>query len=462
MNEPEVQPNFEAVHDPLVPEGPKQPVITDAIRQDNPSESEAGTEVVIYNEPQELPEHTNFHIIMYLFMIIASELVGKIIFGAMIIHLNHSDKKTFEVLALFLVIFHIWKIGLNMFFLIGYGNRVPEFRSTYILDMVLSIGYICVFWSLFMYLNGKIDAASLPLFVIPHIILTLIRFCVGMALDTPFMPISLFAFVESLEILYISLKISNPSGHSDWTWILLYFYILCILLLILAYLLAVILLVLLIVLLFKPDIFREADSMSLLLVFGIIFYVIWNGFVYYYLLSGFHMMMTDNQIGPGKSASAIVTRLTVISYVMVICGIITLIILILFLIYLKETLMRMLNQNKANQISLQSFAKGLNLGVTQQSGNYFKKKDEKDVEQPEGGHNPEIGTCIICCDKQSEVMIHPCGHSGICKDCMTECLKRSDKCPHCKQPMDKIYLIYFDEEKKTYMAKGALKFKKIG
>lgn len=461
MNEPDLQPEPANIENPLIPDSNFMPPNASAPRRDNASESEAGTEVIIYNEPQEIPEESNFHIIMYIFLLLATDLVFKIIFASMLIHMNHSDKKSFAPLVLLLAILHIWKITYNIFYLVVYGNRVPGFRNVYIFDIILSIGYICVAWSFYMYLSGKIDAASLPLFVVPHIILTLIRFCVGEALNTPFLPFSFLVFVESLELLYIALKISNPSGYADWTWVLLYFYILALLLLFLAYLLSVVLIILIGTWIFKPEVFREADPIAVLFVTGLIFYITWNGFVYYYLLSGFHTAMVDGHIAPGKAA-VLNSRIVVTVYVMMVCAIITLIILIIFLIYLRETLARMFSQGKATEISLQNFAKGLNLGVMQQSGNYFKKREEKDIEQPEGGNNPEIGTCIICCDKQSEVMIHPCGHSGICKDCMTECLKRSDKCPHCKQKMDKIYLIYYDHDKKSYMAKGALKFKNNG
>lgn len=450
-----------SVQTPLSPED-NHPAQQEASKRDKISMSEIGSEVIIYNEPQEIPNESNFHIVLYIFAIVASELVCKMAFASVLIYISQCETKSFEALALVLVVFHVWKICLNIFFIFAYSGRNPAFRKTYIFDIVLSVGYLSVFVVLFLYLQGKVDAATLPFFVIPHIVLTLVRFCVGEALATPFLPFSLLAFLESLAILYVALKLSNPTAHSDWTWVLLYFYLLAILLLLVAYVFIAAVLVLAGILVFKPDILRGIDRLVILFIFGFLFYIIWNGFVFYYLLSGIHMILLENQIGPGITATELPTRVTVIAYVMLICATITLIILVLFLVYLKETLSRMFNQGKATEISLQSFAKGLNLGVIQQSGSYFKKKEEKDVEQTEVEDIPEVGACIICCDKPSEVMIHPCGHSGICKDCMTECLKRSDKCPHCKQKMDKIYLIYFDQDKKTYMAKGALKFKNIG
>lgn len=427
--------------------------------QQNPSESENGTEVIIYKQPQEIPEESNFHIIVYIFIGLINDLTAKIIFAILLININHSDKKSFDSLVLFLAIFHIWKIIFNIVFKIIYGDRIPEFRNIYIFEIILSLGYFSVFWCFYMYLNGKIDAASLPLFVIPHIILCLVRYCVGEALNTPFLPFSFLTFVESLEILYIAIKLGESSSHSDWTWVLLYFYIVCFVFLILSFMMLLALIITIGMLIFSPEIFREADSMAIMIILGGLFYIVWNGFMYYYILSGFHIMLAEGHIGPNKTFTALTPRLASVAYFMLICATITLIILLLFFFYLKDMLIQAAQQGKPSEISLQKFTKGINLGVIQQSSNYFKKKENDDEEQPEGGKNPEITTCIICCDKESDVLIRPCRHSGICKDCMIECLKRSYKCPHCKQKMTEVQWIYYDNERKKYLAKGTLKFK---
>ncbi len=53
---------------------------------------------------------------------------------------------------------------------------------------------------------------------------------------------------------------------------------------------------------------------------------------------------------------------------------------------------------------------------------------------------------MICFERDSNVLLKPCGHSGFCKDCITENLKRSQDCPVCRKEIKKIYLISFDEE----------------
>lgn len=423
------------------------------------SESENGTEEILYNEPQEIPEESNFHIIMYIFFQIGGELVMKIAIASIIISMYNGNNASVAPLLLTLFIYHIWKVVFNLFYIVVYGDRVPEFKKAYYFDIILSIGFLILYWSFYQYFEGNVSASSLPMFVVPHICLTLVRLCVGEAIQTPYLPLSGFMFFESLQILYIALKIANPAGHSDWTMILLFYYIVFIIMLVIAYIVLALFVLFCFALLIRPDLFREMDPMAPLMICGVMFFFIWNGFISYYLLSGFHGQMEGGGLSPGKGFDISQTRLHYTAIALLICAIITLIVLVIFLIYLRETLIRILNKDKAKEISFKNFAQGLNLGVTQKSGNYFKKTTKSDVAIPEGGESPKMETCMICCDKTSDVLIHPCGHSGMCKDCVTECLKMNDKCPHCKTKMEKIYLIYYDEEKQTFLAKGQIKFK---
>ena len=114
-------------------------------------------------------------------------------------------------------------------------------------------------------------------------------------------------------------------------------------------------------------------------------------------------------------------------------------------------------------ISLASFAENLQMKIQQVSENYFQKSDEGKIasEQIDEENSPNIFKellCTICYDKKSEVLIDPCGHSGLCTDCMTNCIKEKPNCPICRHLIEKVYILCYDQKTKSYMAKGVITF----
>lgn len=43
--------------------------------------------------------------------------------------------------------------------------------------------------------------------------------------------------------------------------------------------------------------------------------------------------------------------------------------------------------------------------------------------------------CIICMDKEYEVVFVPCGHYCLCEDCANQLLGTTNKCPLCRQTL---------------------------
>lgn len=86
------------------------------------------------------------------------------------------------------------------------------------------------------------------------------------------------------------------------------------------------------------------------------------------------------------------------------------------------------------------------------SENYF------DIAPKDGSkYQMEVSLCTICCDQKNDILLQPCNHSGFCQGCMIEYLKYSQQCPFCRQTIQQIYLIYYDEDEKGYRAKGQIK-----
>lgn len=65
---------------------------------------------------------------------------------------------------------------------------------------------------------------------------------------------------------------------------------------------------------------------------------------------------------------------------------------------------------------------------------------------------PEDAMCTICFANDSNCIIMDCKHSGICKECSVDMLKKVAKCPFCMQvaprdqPVEKICVVRPNEE----------------
>ena len=54
----------------------------------------------------------------------------------------------------------------------------------------------------------------------------------------------------------------------------------------------------------------------------------------------------------------------------------------------------------------------------------------------------DILTCAVCLENKRSVLLMPCRHMATCFACVTK-LRKSKKCPICKQPFDKHMNVYF-------------------
>eukprot|EP00299_Pterocystis_sp_00344_P015417 c7697_g1_i2.p1 GENE.c7697_g1_i2~~c7697_g1_i2.p1 ORF type:complete len:280 (-),score=43.00 c7697_g1_i2:99-908(-) len=54
-------------------------------------------------------------------------------------------------------------------------------------------------------------------------------------------------------------------------------------------------------------------------------------------------------------------------------------------------------------------------------------------------------TCIICLDRIVDIRL-PCGHAVMCETCLRELKHRSNKCPTCRVPFDKYFVLEADDD----------------
>ena len=412
-----------------------------------------GSEVIIYEQPIEIPDDTNFHIMIYLFIQFGSELLYKAILGVLIIIAYHKTPFSIFGIIVSLLCFQIWRILFNTYYLIKYGDRTPAFNSVYLIDILLSLGYLIIFSGFIAVLQGKLNPSTLPILVVPHILLTFTRLAIGEVVNTPYLPGSLFCFFESFQLLYMALKFASPGYYPNWTWVLLFYYIVAVAYFILAIVFMIVLLIFLLSFALNSEIFREFSNLLKFLIVGVLFYFVWNGIAFYYILSEFDFLLQAKTIALKPRGLSPNPRLLQISWFIIICALLTFVLLMIAYFYLKESLLKFLNKDKPKEISLQSFVKNLELNVKQVSGNYFKSGNKRnDTNSFIKSTEPIVlDTCLICFNNKSDVMFHPCKHSGMCQDCLKQYLRDKDICPHCREKIERAYLIFYDETKKKYM-----------
>jgi len=71
------------------------------------------------------------------------------------------------------------------------------------------------------------------------------------------------------------------------------------------------------------------------------------------------------------------------------------------------------------------------------------KKDDKKVDVADNVSSMSEGNtlCIICYTNPPNTLVEPCGHGGVCEECIFQLIKKERICPFCRKEMDTIYLV---------------------
>ena len=104
-----------------------------------------------------------------------------------------------------------------------------------------------------------------------------------------------------------------------------------------------------------------------------------------------------------------------------------------------------------------TFAREMRLRVTKKSDTYYESKNKDAMDSEIVKVEDEEALCMLCYDNPNEVIIKPCGHSGVCKPCMLDYIKEKKTCHMCMAPFDSFLIFYYDKAKKGYYTKEAIK-----
>lgn len=53
--------------------------------------------------------------------------------------------------------------------------------------------------------------------------------------------------------------------------------------------------------------------------------------------------------------------------------------------------------------------------------------------------------CTICFSNDSNCIILNCKHSAVCRDCAMDMVKKTNICPFCRMPIEKVCVVKADE-----------------
>ena len=265
-----------------------------------------------------------------------------------------------------------------------------------------------------------------------------------------------YLFLEWFQNFFI---IANfVYNFANWDIALLYYEIFSIFLFLMSILIFVFFLILIIYYIFSDNNIFGLNSYIILYFINFVFFVIWNGIVFYYLL---YCIKTELNGNINFETFFIIQKenFKIISLVTLILSSINLLISIIFFFIMYYLLKKF--KNDSNRILSEiSFTKNLKLGLIRASELIFKRRksvNEETMLLIDKREKHKI-LCFICKNRENNILIRPCGHTGLCHICMENYLQNNDFCPVCSINIDKCYIIFFDKELNAYVISKVIKY----
>lgn len=424
----------------------------------NPEEEAAvrRTEIQIFETPQEIPQTPGKFILVYFFLVFASDLIIQIGTGMFIVYAYSGPELDFTMMTRFLIVCHVLKILMNLFYFFVFGQRLPEFKKAYLMDILLSSSMLVIYWTITNFLLGIIPASTLKYMALVTMMLSYLRLHLSNKINPPYVPGKSYYFYESIQMLVVFFKLENPANCISWNLSFGFYWLLTVVLFFAAIFLLGLIVALIVASCLRNQNVVQIPRKFFLGIIGIAFYTLCNCVFFILTFLGFKFLMEEGKIYPHQSTEDADRLLYYVGIMQTIVSAINLINLTVLFIFLRKSLLEYIYQNKSGEISMQAFSTNLKMNLTQVSGSYFKT----------GVHDDEnldtqsiLEQCLICNDKETEVVINPCGHSCFCESCAKKYLQEKNMCPMCRTPIDKMYLICQNPDTKEIMARGVINIK---
>ena len=206
------------------------------------------------------------------------------------------------------------------------------------------------------------------------------------------------------------------------------------------------------------------DSRSKILIYGtvpLIFFSAWFGNLYFKFVDIGIKLINEQKITPINKEPIIDQYFYQKLVELFVFGSINFLTIIICYWYINQCFNDLRRSFPLKGITLATFAKDLRLRVKKISQYFFKftkKSSYQDLEKNQSNsYDKEL--CYICCFNPNNIIIKPCGHSGVCKSCFLDYIKENEKCPLCKLPMEFAYYSYYNKKEGAFYAKQLVKIK---
>ena len=429
------------------------------VENKHPSGTNLHSSIVRFEQPTGLKKYSSIHVFYFLLFQFFTLIASFILYGAVYLKMGFENSNDLILLVSVFMGVCVWKISIIFTFYIKFGNEDVDMKKAFFFEGLNATGFLIVTTGLLLYLLGILDPFYLFLFAIPLIVFSILPIFVG-ADELPLTYSPFIMLLESLQIFYIAIKFGN-SEEASWTWVLTFYTIAAILHLLISSLLCVAALLSLLAHFLKENIFSNFQSSTILTAFTIAFYYCWSGIVYFFVFDGLRRQLERDMVRPHPPKGGFSTSLISMGWVMIICGLINLI--LLFITYKKteDALLKMFSQRTPHDLTIISLIKDFNFYINdmdhrrKSSGSFnelrVKKRTSVDSRQPDftDGSHKEI--CHICHINSSEVLLEPCMHNAICKQCFLNLSEGYRECPFCGKNVDQaVYLEWNDTEQKYF------------
>lgn len=394
---------------------------------------------------------------------IIHEIFVKMIICLAIINFYEDPRDNFQYLFLFLAIDNFLKSIFLVYLFRYHPVQMREF-DLFKIDLVCSFSNISVNIGCFLYLSQLISLNKLGYFLIPNFlgfygILPRLRSKSNMIFNLLWM----FLLFEPLQNLLIVLNFLYFKSTA-WSFIFGYYYLQSTFALILGSIIGLLSIVFIGLYIFKTQNII-AESIIFFFFGSAAFYAIWTGFFYFFTFLGMRSLLIDNEIPRFSTSQHYPHRFDLLytsSIEFIFYGFANLFWVIFAYCSLKNRVIKYLLTNERFW-TISKFGVEINLMMKFMSDSYFSKKDKQEKKKNEIVTEEKITIaknalteCIICYETNADILIEPCGHSGICQKCLKNSFRMSNICPFCPKKISSCKIIGYDEDRRAFVVKGIL------
>lgn len=399
------------------------------------------------------------------------EFIFKIILGFALIYCMSEKSKSLTPISIVFVFFAGFYFFQSAFKLKQNWQGNTKIRMIFWIDLNIALCYSTYFLGFLLYLSKKMSVKHLPLFSFPYLVFSV--FLLFQPSDEhPYLNQKRFLIIESLQLFLITLKIAQIVPL-NWSYTIFILMASSIYITVIGFFLSMILSCS-----FTGLIYQNIYKWKLFALIWMTWYYLSTGIVYIHLIKGFLKFYHDEGLGfyesdiqyndyrEGSSESIVISGVC-----LVVLSTIALFIHLLWRKEIQRFLLKVIYKNEVRkEVTLRFLTKSFTFKLIQVSATYFLKSEkmndqkkgevEKSIEGKNVNSKIEKETCLFCCEKEPEIMIDPCGHGGVCRECIVNYLKGNvNKCPFCKGKVEKVFLVETEGNKQQFIAKGEIVFK---